>query len=151
MKWKIVIIAIIIVVLLSAGIVGFMWFKNSRGKVVNDGITGIANFKNIGSYESGFGVDIEAGEFPVGIELLKGSLNIKITKNDEVIFEENDIEESKNIVANIPETGYYFIMLSGKDAVGSLNYPVRQTVIETENEAEAENEVEMLEGVESYE
>ena len=122
MKKVLCIIGAIIIVLIACIIVTKVIPK---GYLTNDG-EGTAEFERL-SYEAGFGLDIDAGEFPMNVELSKGKLNIKIVKGQDTFFEVTDITESQEIVANIPETGYYIIMLSGKRAEGKIKYPVSES------------------------
>ena len=120
MKKSIVIVVAVVVLI----VVGFVFYSMiNKPTLTNDGINGVVTFEKLGA-DTGYGIDIDEGEFPMDLKLEKGKLNIKISKGNDVIFEETDIEESKQVVANIPETGFYMIMISGKNATGTINYPV---------------------------
>ena len=121
---KIILIVVAVVVIIAA--VFCVYSKMNKATLTNDGINGVVNFEKLGA-DTGYGIDIDQGEFPMDVKLEKGKLNIKITKGNDVIFEETNIEASKEVVANIPETGFYIVMLSGKNATGSMNYPVSES------------------------
>ena len=59
-----------------------------------------------------------------GFKHWASKLNVKIKKGNDVIFEEEKIDESKEIIANIPENGFYVLCITGKSANGSIKYPV---------------------------
>lgn len=142
MKKVIATIAIIVLV-----IVAFIIYERvNRGTANNDGIAGVITFEKLTS-DTGYGIDIDQGEFPIDINLTKGKLNIKISKGDNVVFEENDIVESKNEVISIPEGGNYIFTISGKKATGTIKYPVTENaytpdiVKEASLSDEAENKI----------
>ena len=123
---------IICIVIIMVCVGGFVFYElKNKPEVQNDGINGIATFKRLGS-KTGFGVSIKEGEFPIDITLEKGKLNIEISNSKGVVFEQNDITESKQVVASISESGYYIIYLSGKGATGSMKYNVSDEAFDPE-------------------
>ena len=116
-----ILIAAVVIIVLVIGIVALKVLP--KEKLVNYGDKGEAEFSNLTS-ESGFGLDIDEGVFPLTVELEKGELNIKITNGNGVIFEQTNIAESQEIEVNIPENGYYIMLLSGKKAEGKIKYQV---------------------------
>lgn len=123
MKKKILIVVAVVVII---AVVFCVYSKMNKATLSNDGINGVVSFEKLGA-ETGYGIDIDQGEFPMDVKLEKGKLNIQIKKGNDVIFEETNIDESKNVIANIPETGFYIVMLSGKSATGTMNYPVSES------------------------
>ena len=114
----------IVGIILAALIIGIIvYFNMPKGYVNHDGTEGKVEFGDL-TYESGYGINIDAGEFPMYIKLEKGKLNVKIAKGSETIFEKTDISSNEDVIANIPETGFYVMTLSGKRATGTINYPV---------------------------
>lgn len=122
MKKTLCIIGVILLVVIVAVLIIKL---TPKGSVTNDG-NGNAEFDRL-TYEAGFGLDIDAGEFPIDVEIEKGKLNIKIVKGNETVYEQTDIEESQHIDINIEKNGYYFMMLSGKKASGKIKYPVAES------------------------
>ena len=116
-------IGIVIVIIIAYFIYSGNYMKPY---LTNDG-NGHVEFNKIGD-DTGYGIDIDQGEFPIDVELSDGELNIKISKGLNVIFEQTNITESQQIVPYIPESGFYIITLSGKHATGNLNHPVGETV-----------------------
>jgi len=125
MKKIIIIVATIVVLCAAIGLCTKI-FENSKGYMKSDTSDGTATFEKI-SYDTGFGLNIDEGEFPIDVEMTSGILNIKISKGNDVIFEETGIDASKKITATIPETAFYMITVSGKKACGSLKYPVSES------------------------
>ena len=130
MKRIIIILATVVVLCAIIGI-GTKYYESTKGQMSSDTTKGTASFEKI-SYDTGFGVDADKGEFPIDIELTSGILNIKISKGNDVIFEETNIDASKKEIVTIPETAFYFITISGKNASGSLKYPVSDSKNEPE-------------------
>ncbi len=134
MKKVIAIVAIVVLV-----IVGLVVYERlNRGQANNDGIAGVITFEKIGS-DTGYGMDIDQGEFPIDIDLVKGELNIKISIGNKIVFEEKNIVESKSEVINIPESGYYIFTISGKNATGTIKYPVTENAYTPEIVKEIDN------------
>ncbi len=125
MKRIIIILATVVVLCAIIGI-GTKYYESTKGQMSSDTTKGTASFEKI-SYDTGFGLDIDAGEFPIDVEMTSGTLNLKISKGSDVIFEETNIDSSKKVTATIPETAYYMITVSGKKACGSLKYPVSES------------------------
>ena len=123
---KIVIALLIVIVVFGAIALCKNVYEGSKGTLQSDTSTGNAKFEKI-SYDTGFGVNIDEGEFPIEVNLTSGTLNIKISKGDSVVFEETNIESSKTVTANIPETAYYIVTISGKKATGTLDFPVSES------------------------
>ncbi len=123
MKKVAIIVAIVVVVLaVIFAVINLL----PQGTGSHDGTSGIITFDKLSS-EIGYGFDASQGEFPMDVEIAKGSLNIKITGENNYLFEKNDITNSEKVALKIPETGYYFITLSGKKASGTIKYPVSDT------------------------
>ena len=120
-KEKIIAIAVVLVVVVIAAILIFKSKPNEVG--YHDGTIGKIVFNKVGS-EVGYGIEGHQGEFPLDVEITEGTLNIKITKSGEVVFEQTDINKSQELIATLPDDGGYLISLSGKKASGTINYPV---------------------------
>ena len=135
MKKAAIIIAIVVVAIIACIVIASKTLPKEQ--LMNDGEKGIAEFSNLTS-EAGFGLDIDAGIFPVKVNLTKGKLNIKISSGNGVIFEQTDITESQDIEVEITNNGYYFIMLSGKNAEGTIEYKVAES---TNNPKIGDNEL----------
>ena len=125
---KVIICIVIIVVCIS----GFVFYNiKNKPEIQNDGINGIATFKHLGA-KSGYGISIKEGDFPIDITIEKGKLNLEISNSKGIVFEETNITESKQVVASIPESGFYILSLSGKRATGSIKYNVSDEAFEPE-------------------
>jgi len=150
MKKLIAVIVVIVVAIAGFAVYNYL----NKAEISNDGTIGVTTFENL-TEETGFGFDVDEESIPLEINLTKGELDIKITDGKNVIFEETDITESKVETVNFPNPGYYFLMLSGKKATGTVKYPVAKNsytpslVDETDKKAqeETENALKTPEGV----
>ena len=124
MKNKVIIVVGVILALIIGFVIGKIYGDKHHSFSTNDGINGIAVFENI-SDEIGYGIEFEKGQNPLNIAIYNGTLKIKIAKGDDTIYDA-ELDKWEDVTVDIPETGYYQVMLSGKNATGVLKYPVTE-------------------------
>ena len=133
MKNKVIIAVGVIVALVIGFVIGKIYGDKHHSFSTNDGINGMTVFENI-SDEVGYGIEFEAGQVPLNFAIYGGKLKVKITKENETVYEA-ELDKWQDAMVDIPETGYYQVTISGKNATGVMRYPV------TENSSSSMNEV----------
>ena len=126
MKNKVIIIVGVIVVLIIGFVIGNVYGNKHHSFRINDGVNGVAIFENI-SDEAGYGIEFEKGQVPLNVAVYGGTLALKIMKGEDTIYEA-EFDKWQDITVDIPETGYYQVMLSGKNATGILKYQVNENI-----------------------
>jgi len=121
MKNKFFIIIGIIIALIIGFMLGNVYGDKTHSFSTNDGVNGVAIFENI-SDGAGYGIEFEEGQVPLNIAIYDGTLHLKIAKGEKTIYEE-DFDKWQDITVDIPEAGFYQVLLSGKKATGIVKYP----------------------------
>ena len=132
MKNKVIIVVGVIVVLIIGFVIGKIYGDKHHSFSVNDGINGVTIFENI-SDEIGYGIMFQEGNVPVNVAIYNGTVNVKITKGEDKILDA-EFDKWQDVNIDIPETGYYQVMISGKNATGILKYPVNNNTNSNINE-----------------
>ena len=126
MKNKVIIAVGVIIALVIGFLIGKNYGDKHHSFSTNDGINGVTVFENI-SDEVGYGIEFEKGQVPLNVTIYDGTLKVKIVKGDNTVYE-TEFDKWQDVMVDIPETGYYQVMISGKNATGLLKYPVTTNV-----------------------
>ena len=123
MKKNVIILVLVAIIVLIIGfLLGNVYGDKKHNYSINDGVLGVVFFENI-SDEMGYGIEFEEGQVPINVAIYNGTVKVTITKGENKILDE-EFDKAKDITIDIPETGYYKVMISGKKATGILKYPV---------------------------
>ena len=122
MKNKVIIVLGAIIILIIGIVLGAICGDKKHTYSINDGTIGVAFFENL-SDEVGYGIGFQEGKVPINVAIYNGTVKVTITKGENKILDE-EFDKAKDITIDIPETGYYKVMISGKNATGIFKYPV---------------------------